>query len=107
MTTLEILRGMRELLADEKRWTKGVFARDADGMATCPVYGEASCFCIAGAARMITNDRAYGTGLNAWRARVLEAARARSLGEWNDAPERTHAEVLAALDKAIELESAR
>lgn len=97
MTTHEILVAVRELLAVEERWTKGPARKDA--------------WCL------ITALAKIGPGLNAISCPVQDYQKAlrreifgsdqgcsptSSISIWQDAPERTHAEVLAVLDKAIE-----
>ena len=96
-----LLLAVCERLADEARWTKGFAARDAAGDPTQCEKPDAACFCIVGAfwresAKLndirASNAFAVRLGFGDWE----------TLAEWNDAPERTHAEVLARLDAAIE-----
>ena len=85
MTTLEILKAARELLAVPERWTKGALARSQNGDDVNPKSSEAAhSFCIVGAIGRSNID--YDSF---------------DLAYWNDAPERTHAEVLARFDEAI------
>lgn len=116
MTTLEILRGMRELLADEKRWTRGLFARTASGLPADPPADDAACWCIAGAAFRLTgcsasNPNKPEASEAAWKAVdcvvscIIDLGLNEGIGRWQDKPERTHAEILQALDRAIALES--
>ena len=84
MTTLEILKAARELLAVPERWTKGVSAKDKAGFFIDRKSEAAHSFCIVGAIGRSNID--YDSF---------------DLAYWNDAPERTHAEVLARFDEAI------
>ena len=101
--TKAILVRARELLSDPKSWTQDVMARSVRGTPVVTHSKRARSFCVEGAI-----ERA---GLKTTR-KVRERAR-RIVYEkiasstfvnitlWNDAPQRTHAEVLALLDKAI------
>jgi hypothetical protein len=65
---------------------------------------RAVCFCIVGAIERTHGDADF----QAWEA-LRDAANGGtgSVAEWNDAPERTHAEVMDAFDAAIRAEEAR
>lgn len=102
-STRDILIAARALIEKPERWIKGKF------FDTRWVKGKPAqdCYCAVGAisqagfylARTALNEDAIsavsvGAGLPAktyWKP----------LSNWNDAPERTHAEVLAAFDRAI------
>jgi hypothetical protein len=97
------LREARALI--ERGWTQGHDAIDRAGEDIDPRMDEAACWCINGALYR-AGDRDDGA------ERLLEQAIGHSGEEdfelspvidWNDAPERTQAEVLAAFDKAITL----
>lgn len=92
MRPVEVLRAARELLSEPERWTKGLFCRVVDGWHCCCVMGAFVAVC--------PTDIAFHCSLFRRAAGVPDEM---PLSEWNDAPERTHAEVLAAFDKAIEL----
>lgn len=104
-TAVEILHEAREILV-EKGWTQGCVARDARGK-ICDVGSRAAvCFCAMGA---ISKVAAFDDPLRPAKQAIIALRRAigltRSLqgvGAWNDAPERTKEEVIAAFDKAIE-----
>ena len=96
MTTLEILKAARELLSVPERWTKRVSARATDGK-SCPIDSpNATCWCIVGALGKITDYALPDECTD-----VLREGLPGSLVSFNDAPERTHAEVLARFDEAI------
>lgn len=119
--SLRILVGARRILADERRWIHhGPVAVDAHGTPTGlrdPWDGEdgdalapdAVAWCLVGACqRVVGRDISYSDPLLAPLRDVIEpdprwyeAPFGLMLGMWNDQPERTHDEVLAALDRAI------
>lgn len=94
------LREARALI--ERGWTQGAFARNGSGHAVTYESGDASCFCVAGALLRATN------GFSEFERAVaaLHAVTRKAIHKWNDAPRRTKAEVVAALDKAIQLADA-
>lgn len=97
MTPLEILRAARERLADPARWLHGQpsgHAVDASGHDVSPWSPEAARWDLPGALLCHELPRS--------RSAVFRLV-ASAVGPWNYAPERTHAEVLAVLDRAIEL----
>jgi len=99
VTTLEILKAARELLAVPERWTKGSGARNALGNPVSAYSLDPACFCMSGAIAHITGAENYSLSKdvrNALNFRLWSV-----LHIWNDAPERTHAEVLARFDEAI------
>src|SRR6478736_7659609 len=50
-TTLQILKGTRELLSDPDHWTVRADARLADGEPASPDHPDAVCWCLYGALR--------------------------------------------------------
>jgi hypothetical protein len=101
----QLLAQARELIAFS--WTQHADARDADGVAVEPWAADAVSWSLLGALvvgyeRLRTGDGEGGAFVALRRACVLLAAvlDSDSLPDWNDAPERTRADVLAALDEA-------
>jgi hypothetical protein len=92
---------VKELLADEKAWTRWAFARDAEGNAVSPESRDACRFCLLGAIR-----RCYaGDHDGMWAAmdrlrQVIPAGDAHEISEFNDLPGTTHAAVLAVVQEA-------
>lgn len=96
------LLAARTLIADPECWTKIAYARATDGRPLLsPGFSNAVCWCSIGALKFAVdgcNDDIY-----------FSARRALALGmgadpmDYNDHPRRTHPEVLAAFDRAIEL----
>lgn len=94
---IDILREMRELLAEPERWTQSVLAKSKFGNAVTTRSPRAVSWCLLGAHYRVTNG---WTASDAWDI-LQRAAGVSSLSFWNDAPGRTHAEVLALLDSCI------
>jgi len=86
-----------ELLSDESKWTNGMFARDARGRSMNPRDAEASCWCLIGAVL-----RCYGTNVNRCIASLnrLKESIGPDVEAWNDAPERTFADVRRVIEEA-------
>ena len=96
MTTIEILKKARDLLSDPERWTQNVGARTAQGIPVSADSKEAVCFCASMAVVKVSNEV---TPIHF--PKVLDFDRWSDLFMWNDAPERTHAEILQRFDEAI------
>lgn len=105
MTTLEVLRGMRELLSEPSRWTKHRYSRAADGEYVAATSKKAVCWCLRGAAVKVAGGFAAAADAECLIEGLLPNGS--PIAPWQDDEERTHAEVLALLDKAIESERAK
>jgi hypothetical protein len=99
---LAILDQIIDLLSDERRWTKNAYAKDISGNPVDPYLPDATCWCLDGAhVRVVGDYSAAGTLALVYP----ETDQLIPLGEdgyanyvkWQDAPERTHAEVMAFL----------
>jgi hypothetical protein len=98
MTPREILIAARALIADLKSWTQGAYQRDAKGRMCKPE--NAVCWCSEAA--ILRSGRGFPAPT--WAAAdILQSVVGGLIFDWNDAPDRTHAEVLAAFDRAIEV----
>ena len=99
----DTLIAARALIEDEKCWTKGVIARDEDGNAWT-VGCTPVCWCATGAILCCETEMPPDRegALNYLRA-ALPPWPARSVPLFNDDFRTTHADVLAAFDRAIEL----
>jgi len=96
----------REIIADEKNWCKEYFAVDSKGEEIWGNDPKACSWCIGGAL-----SRAFREGRDCLEKRravsmALDAVydqlqQDELLTKWNDAPERTHAEVLKLLGVAL------
>lgn len=104
MSAVETLRKARELLTPEGAWGRGKMGADRFG-APADLYGPNTvCWCVLGALYRAEGKDERQDEARPWLLKVLGGAQ--SLALWNDAPERTHAEVLAAFDRAIALAGA-
>lgn len=92
----DVLEKAADLIEPEGAWTQGTDARDAAGHQVEPNDEAAVCWCIDGA-YLRCGGKWHDAG---WK--VLMGLVPEGLGpiSWNDAPERTQAEVVAALREA-------
>lgn len=95
MNAAEILRAARAKIDAPEKWTKGESARDASGRGVFSNSPAAVCFCSIGAIGNIIDS----TPMDIFR----KAIGCGCISDWNDHKDRTHADVLAAFDKAIAL----
>lgn len=79
-----------ELLAIPDRWTKGAYARDINGAIVDCQSGHAACWCLDGAVHRCYPSLTEKANM----LDLLDTAIGHQATTWNDAPERTHAEVL-------------
>ncbi len=101
-STRDVLIKARELIATPDRWTKGAAWRSASGLATGSDPDIRSC-CALGAIWLVGR---MDIRINTKEAQItLLKVVGRKISDWNDAPWRTHDEVLAAFDQAIEAAS--
>jgi hypothetical protein len=108
VTPAEVLIAARNRIAEPERWTKGAYARDADGRRlSSSNHPSATCWCLLGALEAIDSyarerlDAAYII------EDILDDISSASIALWNDDPRRTHSEVLSLLDDAIEIAKSR
>lgn len=95
--TIITLRRTRKLLTPREAWTQGDLALDADGNSVSPDDDRACSWCLLGATEHVAIN--YHLSLSADIA--LGATLGADVDEWNDAPERKHAEVLDLIDRTI------
>lgn len=85
-----------ELLSSPERWTQHVTARDSNDVICLEDDGKACSWCIIGALRKCYQS--LDRELSVWRD-ITVAIGNQDVADWNDAPERTHAEVLEILKR--------
>ena len=90
-TVADVLRRARALIDSPEKWWRPSW-ENAPGNPAC----VANAICHA-------NGELLFVEAHNVMCRALGLDRVPEIWHWNDAPERTHAEVLAAFDKAIEL----
>ncbi len=113
MKTIEILKKARELLSDEERWAQGDYAFLAKDDIALNVDWKspiAACWCPAGALLKVSQGQAAAAlvelarDLPGTKVVFLKGDSDKEIDQiatWNDAPERTHAEILQRFDEAI------
>lgn len=97
MTPIEFGRKVRRVI--ERGWCQGALARDADGDKTEFNGPYACCWCLVGASCMVGPPSEPGR--MPFTYKLLEVIDGDSRSSWNDKPDRTKAEVLAAIDETI------
>ncbi|WP_454813801.1 DUF6197 family protein [Labrys neptuniae] len=108
MTPLEILKQARELISVPERWTRGESARDYNGDYVAENSPSAVCWCALGSMSAVNGG--HGGGIYSAARDLLvqaispipaltEGGAIGIVAEFNDS--HTHAEVLAAFDRAI------
>lgn len=92
------LRAAKALVDTPEKWLQGRYAADENGDPRCVNELDAVRFCALGA----IYKAAVGAGSDYHLARdAFYDVAGEIVSEWNDAPARTHAEVMAAFDAAI------
>jgi hypothetical protein len=83
-----------------KGWTQGNYARNVTGSECDYDSLEATCWCAMGAIRAAYRVNFEGiTALNCL-LKIISAPHNYNIVDWNDSPNRTHAEVIEAFEKA-------
>lgn len=107
MTPLEVLKGARVLI--ERGWTTRAFARDHHGYQVDPDDANATCFCMVGALRKVSDYAGWRCATPSYLdardvlARVVEAkSGCYTIPQFNDDFTTTKEAVLDMFDAAIE-----
>ena len=113
-TELEVFTAARATIAQPENWTQGAAARNANGYSMFADNPYAVQWCSTGVLDKVNpvdkTGRKFPAGqLNLTLGNHINGFYEQQLGEdyedvcgWNDDPARTHAEVLAAFDSAID-----
>lgn len=101
MEPIIVLKKSRRLISAPQNWTKGVYARDANGKEASATSPSAKSFCIIGAINKVVergtvNAAAHNALINAMPGTYP------TITQFNDAEETTHADIIAVIDAAIE-----
>ena len=113
MTTREALEGVRKLLSSENRWCQYEMAQTNDGSSIHPQHSDACAWCLMGAVSHICGG---GLGEDSPIDDILSVNRKLRLAlsalhpdvrgtvaDWQDHHDRKHSDVLAVIDRAIDL----
>ena len=103
MTPTEHLIAARALIARPENWTKHTAARDSHGQVVYSDNPRAVCWCTIGALAKTAKGRdpLAANDLIFLQIRENPDIEEDSIDGYNDAPETTHANILALFDKAI------
>lgn len=97
----DILERAADRLSKPKAWTQKAAARNRDGHLLCARERSATCWCAVGAIRRETDYDYEAENATIFLEKALlppgSGIGLRPLARWNDAPERTQAEVVAKL----------
>jgi hypothetical protein len=105
MTPQDILTKAAALLeSSPTAWTQSVIARNAAGRVAAPNSPEACSWCALGAIAKV-RGQPYATRTNCPATQLLETYLGEYAGNYNDRPQRTREEVIAALRGAAELQT--
>lgn len=113
MTPLDLLTEAQKLISDPAHWTRGTYARNAEGEPCTSLAPEAICFCSLGATRRAFHNAFPDPDMNNFRI-LSQAENFLALGSGsvqnivtvNDSTNYSHADVMAVWDKAKELAAA-
>lgn len=102
---LKLIKAARKLLANEKRWTKDYYARDAQGRECSPTDKRAKCWCILGAVwncetRVKATYLAYSAAIALIEQELLKRGYT-NIPNFNDEWNTTHKDVINLLDEVI------
>lgn len=90
----DLLAPVRELLSEPERWCKQYMALTDDGALVGSVERRAARWCLMGAVRKAYELESEGLILDELRRRLDVP----SVSAWNDAADRTHADIMALLE---------
>lgn len=101
MSVAESLYGIREII--KKGWCQGVSALDSDGNEVHPYSGFAVEWCLSGAIECYLHSPSEALDVT-YALRSAGEIVLEDISLWNDDERRTKEEVIALIDKAIEIE---
>jgi len=100
-TITSLLNAAADLLAQPGAWTQGAYARDMFGSDVGSQWSDdAVCFCVMGALNQVREAQHDAVILGSLSHAIRAVNGGYPIAEWNDAPGRTQAEVVAALRAA-------
>lgn len=102
-TVADVVREVRNLLADPDRWTQGDFAQNAMGDAVPAWANEAVCWCLVGAIEKVCDESEDVTEYEIETA-LRDFSGWDPISSFND--NNPHAQVVTMLDRFLENEEA-
>lgn len=100
LSAIDLVTAMETLLATPDKWTQRHLARTSKGNPIGPQEDNAACWCLMGAAYKTASDREQWSVVRTAMWHHMKVG----IDLWNDASNRTHAEVLQLLaDVKLEL----
>lgn len=99
--TVRDLEAARKLIEKPENWCKGAEARDADGNRVSDYSTKAVSYCALGAISRATKGRGATRRYSAAWSALERATVVGSIAAYNDAPRRTHKQILKLFDRAI------
>lgn len=103
MTVAELLRRAKERIATPDRWCQHYLSANEYVGSEDGLLPDACKWCLQGALSEEAPSYADFNAANAMVRRALALPEEEGVYDWQDAPGRTHAEVMAAFDRAIAL----
>ena len=97
----DLLRRAKAKIPTPETWTRGEFARDLGGKVVGGASAHAVCWCAYGAIQAVAHESTLREDAEDAIASQVPSG---YVADFNDAPETTHADVLAAFDRAIAAE---
>jgi hypothetical protein len=104
-TILDVINAVDEKFSSEDKWTKGSYAKDANGNKVGELHPNATCWCLDGCIISLTAELPYpsasianklGKNTLDYLQKILENnfnSQVYMRHLWNDAPERTFADI--------------
>jgi hypothetical protein len=105
--TLKDLKALRKLLGSAKRWCRNNWATDRKGLSVESRSETAVAWCLLGGARKVTDDSFAFSDLVVALEKQVPPRWLRNVAMFNDARHRTHKQILALIDKAVDAEKSK
>jgi hypothetical protein len=103
VTTIELLEAAKAKIDTPENWCKGDYAKTKKGNPIHSLAEQACQWCSLGALVAVTSSSSQTVSLRCKAIDLLFDVVGRDVVAFNDDPKTTHADVLAAFDRAIEL----
>jgi hypothetical protein len=102
LKAVEILTKAKELISSPEHWCQEAYSRDKNGVSCDRKSPDVNSFCIIGSVfKVLDEGVTYDEEIKVWKA-LNNVNGDYAISTWNDKEGRTHDEVMAFLDQAIE-----